>query len=343
MAAAPAARLSAEELSRTTAVAATGQIQGEYFSYAIAHPVTVRRGRSAMVPILQKPVGYRKERIYNGAKQRTNPIVVARFKNDTGLTLERGPVTVIEEGEYAGEAMLPFTGAGTEVYLAYAVDLGVKVTEETSSEQVLTSVSIQKGLLVMQEYAIQRTKYRVENNGDKPLEVTIEHPKLANYEPFDTAEAKEVTAEAYRYGVSVKAHGVVPFTAAQRRLVARHEEIRSQRLEQLRRWLHDRILDDSAFKALQQVLGLYERIAEHEAKLKENEGRRKEIHGEQKVIQGNLGALRDQGEEAQLRARYVQTLNQQEDQLAQLKANDEEHRQAIEQTKKEIEAALAGF
>jgi hypothetical protein len=133
------------------------------------------------------------------------------------------------------------------------------------------------------------------------------------------------------------------FTAAQRRLVARHEEIRSQRLEELRRWLHDRILDENAFKALRKVLELYERISDHEAKLKENDIRRKEIHGEQKVIQGNLGALRDQGEEAELRARYVRTLNQQEDQLARLKADDDEHRKAIDLTKKEIESALAGF
>jgi hypothetical protein len=337
------ARFSLAEMGASTAVAATGQAQGEFFSYAISHPVTVRRGRSAMVPILQKPVAYRKERIYNSAKQRTNPIVTARFKNDTGLTLERGPVTVIEEDEYAGEAMLPFTGAGTEVLLAYAVDLGVKVTEEPSSEQVLASVNIQKGLLVIQEYHVQRIKYRVENNNDKALEVIIEHPKLANYDPFETAEPKEVTVEAYRYGVQVDAHKAATFTAAQRRLVARREEVRSQRLEQLRRWLHDKMLDEDAFEALRKVLALYDRVTEQEAKLKVNEGRRKDIFSEQKVIQGNLGALRDQGEEAQLRARYVQTLNQQEDQLAQLKADDDKHRKAIEQTQKEIEALLAEF
>jgi len=341
-----APRLSAADLGQATAVAATGQAQGEFFSYGITNPVTVRRGRSAMVPILQKPVKYRKERIYSAAPmkgKRANPILTARFKNDTGLTLERGPVTVIEGGEYAGEAMLPFTGAGTEVYLAYAVDLGVKVTEETSSEQVLTSVSIQKGLLAVQEYHVQRTKYRVENNNDAPVEITIEHPKLANYAPFDTAEPVEVTSEAYRYNLNVEAHGVSTFAAAQRRLVARREEIRSQRLEQLRRWLRDRILDEGAFAALQQVLALYERIAEREAKLKENEGQRKEVLAQQKAIQANLGALRDQGEEAQLRARYVQTLNEQEDQLAQIKADDAEHRRAIQETQKEIEAVLAGF
>jgi hypothetical protein len=346
MAGAPMARLSAADLGQATAVAATGEVQGEFFSYSITNPVTVKRGRSAMVPILQQPVKYRKERIYSAAPMkgnRANPIVTARFTNETGFTLERGPVTVIEGGEYAGEAMLPFTGSRTEVYLAYAVDLGVKITEEPSSEQVLTSISIQKGLLAVQEYHVQRTKYQVENNNDAPVEITIEHPKLVNYTPFDTAEPVEVTSQGYRYKVNVEAHGVSTFAAAQRRLVARREEIRSQRLEQLRRWLRDRILDESAFAALQTVLSLYERMAEHEAKLKENEGQRKEIFAQQKAVQANLTALRDQGEEGQLRARYVQTLNEQEDRLAQIRADDAGHRQAIERTQKEIEAVLAEF
>ena len=41
------------DVAASTTVAATGQDQGEFFSYAVANPVTVRRGRSAMAPILQ--------------------------------------------------------------------------------------------------------------------------------------------------------------------------------------------------------------------------------------------------------------------------------------------------
>jgi hypothetical protein len=341
--AAPMAHLSAVELGEATAVAASGQVLGEQFAYVITNPITVKRGRSAMVPILQRPIAYRKERIYNAAKQPTNPIVTARFENDTGLTLERGPVTVIVGGEYAGEAMLPFTGPGTEVFLAYAVELGVKVTEETSSEQVLTSVSILKGLLVMQEYQIQRTKYRVDNRNDTPVDVIIEHPKLAQYAPFETTDPVEATAEAYRYAVHADAHDVVTLVAAQRRQVSRREEIRSQRLELLRRWLRDRVLDENAFEALQQVLALYERISEQEAAMKESEEQREEIFKQQKSIQGNLGALREQGEEAELRKRYVRTLNDLEDRLAELKASDDERRRTIEQTRKEIDEVLAGF
>jgi hypothetical protein len=296
-----------------------------------------------MVPILQSPLSYRKERIYNGRKQPVNPVITARFKNETGLTLERGPLTVIEDGEYAGEAMLAFTGPGGEVYLAYAVELGVKVTEESSSERVLSSVSISKGMLSVQEYDIQRVAYRAENNNERPVKVIIEHPRLADYTPFDTPEPVESTADTYRYAVNAEAHGVTTFVAKARRLVARREEIRNQKMAQLQRWLRDKVLDEATFARLQQVLGLYDHVADLEAKLKKNETARQEIFGQQKVIQGNLGSLKETGEEGQLRARYVRTLNQLEDQLAQTKVSDDELRQAIEKTKTEIDAALAAF
>ncbi len=338
---APLAKMRAADLAQSTVVAAGGQAQGEFFSYVVANPVTVKRGRSAMVPILQAQPALRKERIYNGRKHPTNPVITARFKNETGLTLERGPLTVVESGEYAGEAMLPFTAPGGEIYLAYAIDLGVKVTEEMTHEQVLISVAIFKGLLSLQEYQIQRVTYRIENRNDQAVNVTLEHPRLTDYTPFDTPEPVESTAEAYRYLVQVKAHGAAVFTVGQRRLVARREEIRNQRFETLQRWLRDHLLEQAAFDRIKALLALYDRLAEHEANVRKNEAGRQAIFNQQKVVQGNLGALKEQGEEGKLRDRYVRTLNQLEDQLLQLKSSDDELAAAIARVKAEIDRSLA--
>ena len=337
------ARATMADVSESTAVAATGQTQGEFFSYVVANPVTVRRGRSAMVPILQTRLAYRKERIYNGRKHPVNPVITARFKNDTGLTLERGPLTVVEGGEYAGEAILPFTSPGTDIFLAYAIDLGVKVTEAPAAEQVLVAVNLQNRMLSIQEYNVQRVVYTVENRNDQPVEVLVEHPRLPEYQPFDTPDAVETTAESYRHLVRAKPHGTVTFTAQQRRLVARREEIRNQRGGQLQRWLRDRVLDAETYAVLERILAQYDKIAEHEADIKRNETRRQEIFNQQKQVQGNLANLRDQGEEGQLRARYTRTLNQLEDDLLQLRERDEALRQAVAQAKQQIDEILSSL
>ena len=75
----------------STTIAATGQAQGEFFSYVVGNPVTVRRGRSTMAPILQSEVRLHKERLYNGQKQPRNPVIAMRFKNGSGLTLDAVP------------------------------------------------------------------------------------------------------------------------------------------------------------------------------------------------------------------------------------------------------------
>ena len=129
-AAAPAMRsFSADALAEATPVATTGTDLGELFQYVISTPVTVGRGQSAMVPIVSARLEAHKELLYNGSKMPTHPVATLRLRNETGLTLERGPLTVAEAGEYAGEAMLPFTAPGGELFLAYAVDLGITVTE----------------------------------------------------------------------------------------------------------------------------------------------------------------------------------------------------------------------
>ncbi len=336
----PPAFMGADALAASTAVAATGRAQGEFFSYVVGSPVTVRRGRSAMVPILQAQLEFRKERIYNGRKQPRNPVITARFRNETGLTLERGPLTMLEAGEYAGDALVPFTAPGGDIFLAYAVDLGVNIRETAESTRSLSSVSIKDGMLRVEEYDVQVTTYLVENRNDRDVPVTLEHAKLADYTLFDTPEPAESTADTHRYIVRAPGHGSTTFTARQRRQLYRREEIRDQKLEQLARWLRDRALNQQTYDRLRGILALYDRIAQHEAGLKRNEAARGEIFGQQRVIQGNLGALKDTGEEGQLRARYARTLQELEDRLAELKRADDALRAGIAATQTEIDAAL---
>jgi hypothetical protein len=332
--------MGAEAIAASTAVAAAGRAQGEFFSYVVGSPVTVRRGRSAMVPILQSSLELGKERIYNGRKQPRNPVITARFKNDTGLTLERGPLTVIEAGEYAGDALVPFTAPGGDIVLAYAVDLGATIRETPESARALTSVGVKEGMLVIEEYDIQKTVYQVENRNEQAVRITLEHPRLAHYAPFETPDPVESTADYHRYAVQAPGHGSVSFTVQQRRLLYRREEIRNQKLEQLVRWLRDKVLDEQVYDRLRGILALYDQITNREAGLKKNEAARQEVFSQQRVIQGNLGALKDTGEEGQLRARYARTLQELEDRLVALRLDDEALRNAIDATKQEIDAAL---
>ncbi|MBO1436345.1 hypothetical protein [Meiothermus sp. CFH 77666] len=88
-----------DEVEKSNQAIASGAERGALFAYRIEHPVSVRRGQSAMVPILSARLSGRRELLFNERKQDKNPVASLRFKNTTGLSLERGPVTVLEEAE----------------------------------------------------------------------------------------------------------------------------------------------------------------------------------------------------------------------------------------------------
>ena len=300
-----AMKASMADVAASSVVAATGQAQGEFFSYAVANPITVRRGRSAMAPILQSEIAAEKERLYNGQKHPRNPVIAMRFSNLTGLTLERGPLTVVEAGEYAGEAMLPFTASEGEIYLAYAVDLGIAVKEDQRSERRLESVRIQSGYLMMQEWDIHTTRYELSNRNREDARVLIEHPVLSEYESFETAEPAAKTADFYRYAVDALAGKTSSLTVKQRRQVWRREEIGNQSLDQLAQWLRGKALDEPTYNRLRDVLRLFDEIRQREAEIQKNATARQKVLDQQKTIQGNLAALKETGEEGELRRRYA--------------------------------------
>ncbi len=116
-----------------------GEDLGELFQYVITTPVTVGRGQSAMVPIVSSDLRLPQRSALQWSQDgRRTPWLRCDWRTRQGLTLERGPVTVIDGGEYVGEALLPFTAAGGEIVVPYAVELGVKVREEVGSSRQIS-------------------------------------------------------------------------------------------------------------------------------------------------------------------------------------------------------------
>ncbi|MFC2036969.1 hypothetical protein ACFLYD_03220 [Chloroflexota bacterium] len=342
MQAVPRARkgISRDALKEAAPVKTTGQALGELFQYAIDTPVTVRRGHSAMVPIVSSELGYRKDLLYNGTKMATHPVATLRLENDTGLTLERGPVTVIEAGEYVGEAVLPFTVAAGEVVVPYAVELGIRVQEERGTSRQIRGLHVRASYLQIEEWDVRWHQYQLNNSTGEAITVLIEHPRSADYELFDTAKPKEKTDESLRFEATVPAKSETQFRVQERRLVSRREELRRQSYRGLQRYLRRGLIDQHTHAQVAELLQLWEQIASIEKALKEGKEERQELFKAQQQIQGNMGALSATGKEGALRARYVDQLEASEDQLKVLARRESERKVEIERLEQEIQARI---
>src|SRR5207253_9183136 len=121
---------------------------GDLFEYHVQRPVTIRRDQSALVPIVLRSFDGRPVLLYQKAARAENPMRCVEFKNTTGLTLEGGPVTVIEGGSYVGEAMLDTLKPDEQRLVPYAVELGVFVLDNLEShEERVHRVTIRRGVL----------------------------------------------------------------------------------------------------------------------------------------------------------------------------------------------------
>ncbi|HEX2489380.1 MAG TPA: hypothetical protein VHR27_08250, partial [Blastocatellia bacterium] len=166
--------------------AATGNEVGELFEYRVEQPVTVRRDRSALIPILQTKMEGERVSVYNEATRKDRPMHGVRLKNTSSLTLEGGSLTVIDGDAYAGEALIERLKSNEQRFISFGLDLGSLVTTKLKSERrPVFLVRAQKGVFEAHYHQTQKKTYTIVNQTDKKRVVYVEHPyregwKLSN-------------------------------------------------------------------------------------------------------------------------------------------------------------------
>ncbi len=194
-------------------VATTAQI-GELFQYTVGN-VTLERQRSAMIPILNDPVEAEKVSIFNERTLAKYALNGARLKNSTGKALLQGPVTVLEEGTYAGDASLGDVPAGQSRLLSYGVDLQLVVTPKEltgAGRSDLQSGKIVGGVLEIASKRHVEREYAAENKSERAKKLVLEHPRRGDeWKLVETPAPVETLPAMYRFEVPVPAKGSAKF------------------------------------------------------------------------------------------------------------------------------------
>jgi hypothetical protein len=288
---------------------------GDLFEYAIDTPVTVRRNQSALVPIVLKPFKGRSVLLYQKHARAENPIRCVEFENTTGLTLEGGPVTVLDQGTYVGEAMLDTMKPGETRLVGYAVELAVRVsdTHEQSSHRV-TRVVVQGGALVATSSIIMQTTYLFASKGGKIQHACIDHPRPGgDWRLVEPAGTHEVTENFWRLGLDLAVNATTRLAVRTEQAQAATYGLHDASETQLQAWVSDRWIDKATAAALQAAFAIRRRIADLEQLVQRLNDERQQLHGEQGRIRDNLKALNERPGEKDLRERYIRTLTAQED------------------------------
>jgi hypothetical protein len=332
-----------EDVAGSIGQTAEASESGEFFQYRVATLVSARRGESAMVPILSAEIGYQRELVYNGAKLPAHPVASLRFMNATGLTLESGPVTVSEDGDYRGEAVVPFTKDGNEVYLPYAVELGVTITEKPTSYRVTSGMHIKDVYLIHEQYQVNQVEYVVENTTAGDLSIMIEAAQMTDFEPFEMAAPDAETARERRWRVAAPARSKISFLRQERARTQRSEYLRGLRLEQLQEYLKNKWLDQKTFDMLAGLLDVLRSIERMQGDVEQIRAQRQQLFEQQAQLRENLNALHGGGDEITLRAKMVNRLEKAQDQIDALEIQEGALNLQIQEAEARVDQIIAGL
>jgi hypothetical protein len=290
---------------------------GDLFEYEIEHPVTIKRNQAALVPIVLREFKGGPVLLYNKQTRAENPMRCVEFENSTGLTLEGGPVTVLEGGSYVGEAMLETLKPDETRLIPFAVELGVKVLDNVDSrEEPVHRVVIAKGVLRAHHGQVRATTYAFDNKGDAPAVVYLDHPREeSDWKLVEPAKAHEITEGYWRFRFDLAARTTRLFEVRVQRLLTQRFALADAPASTMDAWIDQRYLDEPTEQLLRQVQQLRSQAAEAEEQVRPLEGERATIHSEQERIRENIKSLGDRSSEKELRERFVRTFNRQEDRL----------------------------
>jgi len=301
-----------EAAKSVQSVAQAGNV-GELFQYRIATPVTLARQKSAMLPIVNESVEGEKVSIYNASVHAKHPLNGLRLKNTTDLHLMQGPITVFDDGAYAGDAQIQDLPPGSERLISYAMDLDTEVapTLEGEPEQLL-SVRLIKGNLEAKRKLGRKQTYVIKNSGKAAKNVLIEYPLARNWELVEPKEAIEKTRDMYRFAVKAEPGKPASLTIREEQTVSQQYGLSNLDHNQIIVYINSKVVSDKVKNALQEVIQRKNELNAISTRRAELQRQVQVIFEEQTRIRQNMEQL---PKESDLFRRYVTKFNEQEDQL----------------------------
>lgn len=333
--------------------AAEGVRGGATFAYRVAEPVRVGRFESAMIPIVAGSVEAHAISWFEPGSLADHPLRAVRLVNDTGLHLAAGPVTLFDEGGFAGQALLADLVPGDTRMLAYAVDLDVATSTSTSSQPERVVSAVLRGAVLESVWRTRAiTRVRLEPRGDEARFVVVELPKRAGFEVTSPTGATE-TPGAWRFGVAL-GEGAAPdptvatllacdgtepcvLEVVWERLDARRLAVANAGGDQIAFYLENVELSARDRAALAEVLDLQRQMVALDRQVLGLDAQVNDIVRDQSRIRDNMSALE---RNSTLYRRYLADLEAQENRLVELRTQIAQLREARAAAQRDLDERI---
>jgi hypothetical protein len=319
------------------AAASAGQV-GELFQYSVGH-VSLPRQRSAMIPIITDDIAAERVSIYNHSVLARHPLNGARLKNTTGKHLLQGPITVLDDNTYGGDARIDNLPPGQERLISYAIDLQVLVnaTNQRQESRVQTGKLV-KGVLQLTRKNIFTQEYVMENRADRDKVLVVEHPFRQGWKLVESPKPLDTTDSLHRFRESVPAGKTVTLAVREEIIQGETIAILPSDLGQLEFYSRMGEIPKDVREALLKAMALKSVMVDTERQVKERQQQLAGITQEQQRIRENMASV---SSSSQYHTRLLAKLNDQETAIEKLQGEIEHLKRTYERQRKELETYLS--
>ena len=293
---------------------------GEMFAFTPSKPVTLERQQSTMIPLTLASLPAEKYSVFSSIpyNERVNPKFCISIENTSGLKLPAGPITVLDGGEYAGDALLEFLPEAEKRLIAYGDDIEVTGSKRADSTRTIETIKMTDGVMTTSYRQVQSTTYLIRNANKKERTVIVEHAKNAGFELMTKQALAETTANKYRFKFKAAGNTGTELKVEEARTYQSTQKIFDMNSNTFISYTTGSEIPEKVRKAFASIITEKEKVTAAERALKTLQDRQTEIGKEQDRVRRNLEAV---GSESQQGRAFLTKLLKLETELDELKTD----------------------
>jgi flagellar biosynthesis chaperone FliJ len=269
-------------------------------------PMTLARGSSAMVSILQADADGEVVYLYDPESPRGNtgfPFRSVRLRNPTSSALETGPVTVFGEGRFIGEGLTEAIPAHQIAFVPFALDRQIVVErKDDQRDEISRIISVQRGVFSTEVQHTRKTTLTLTNRLQEKSVVYVRHTVPQGYKLTRSPPAPERLGEAHLFRIELEPGSKTELEIEEATPVFKSTDIRSSEgMSQVKLFLSsaaaqgplkERVAD--LIKAQQDIGSIEQQIATLREQMGEYRSRMDELHAQLvtlRAVKGSGGGL----------------------------------------------------
>jgi len=264
--------------------------------YALSEPVTIAKGASAMVSILNTKIAADDVYLFrpdpNAPGSTRHPFRAVRLVNESGFMLEPGPIAIFARGTFVGDSLIGRLALGETAWIPYALDGATEITTTTDDdERPVRIVSIARGVATVENAGVRVTRYSIAAGREPAKLVYLRHPKLRGSTAKELPPGTQDRSDAYLIPLPLQPGKTSVFAIEERQPRRQTIRLLDAAATQLGLYVEGSHLPAELATKLQQIIAQRTELATREQALGAVRSRLADLGSRADEIRENLRAL----------------------------------------------------